>query len=197
MSDAAALRLDQLGCIRGGRVLFAGVSVVLGAGDALVVGGPNGVGKSSLLRLAAGLLRPAGGAVVRSGRVALADEHPALDTAAPLALALERWRAIDGGDGDAALAATGLVPLASVPVRMLSTGQRRRATLARVIASRAAIWLLDEPGNGLDAAATAQLEQVIARHRAAGGIVVVTSHQPLALATAARIDLTHYRPVAA
>ncbi|MDB5713142.1 MAG: ccmA [Sphingomonadales bacterium] len=189
-SQETGLIFDRVACRRGGRVLFSDVSFALAPGNALVVSGPNGVGKSSLLRLAAGLLDPIEGAVRCGGAVALADEHPALDLTLPLERALRFWADLDGGDVGAALATVGLAHLAEVPVRMLSTGQRRRATLARVLASGAAIWLLDEPGNGLDAASIAMLEGVIARHRAACGIVVVASHQELAVPGAMELALT-------
>jgi heme exporter protein A len=169
----------QLACQRGGRMLFEAVSFDLGPGDALLVTGPNGVGKSSLLRILAGLLAPAEGSVTTEGGVALADEHPALDTTKPLIDALGFWAGIDGGDQMTGLGAVGMSHLALVPVRMLSTGQRRRATLARTVASGAKIWLLDEPGNGLDTAAITMLEGLIAAHRAQGGIAIVASHQPL------------------
>jgi heme exporter protein A len=176
-SPQAKLVFDGVACRRGGRMLFADVSFSLASGDALIVSGPNGVGKSSLLRLAAGLLSAVGGQVERIGSVALADEHPALDLNLPLERALGFWAGVDGGDASRALQAVGMGHLGEVPVRMLSTGQRRRATLARTIASDAHIWLLDEPGNGLDAASLVMLEAVIATHRAGGGIVVVASHQ--------------------
>ena len=176
------LSFSDVACARGGRTLFAGIGFELGAGDALVVSGPNGVGKSSLLRLAAGLLAPSEGSVVCDGRVALADEKPALDTALPLDRALGFWAAIDGGSAGEALAAVGMEGLAQVPVRMLSTGQRRRATLARTLASGAEIWLLDEPANGLDAVGVTMLEGLIAAHRMRGGMVVVATHQPLTIA---------------
>jgi heme exporter protein A len=175
------LAFTDVTCARGGRVLFSGVSFALGAGDVLAVGGPNGVGKSSLLRVAAGLLRAEAGVVTRVGDVALADEAPALDPALPLAQALQFWGYIDGGSPCDALASVDMAHLAAVPVRMLSTGQRRRATLARTLASGADIWLLDEPSNGLDTAGVTILEGLIAAHRLRGGITVVATHQALAL----------------
>jgi heme exporter protein A len=167
--------------MRGGRTLFEGVSFDLSAGGALRLTGANGAGKSSLLRIAAGLLAPAKGALTAEGAVALADEHLALDIELPLGQALGFWARMDGGDLAPAMDETGLGALAEVPVRMLSTGQRKRAVLARVRASRAAIWLLDEPTNGLDDKGVMMLETLVAKHRAAGGIAVVATHQPLSL----------------
>ena len=175
------LAFEAVTCVRARRFLFGDVSFALDAGDALVVTGPNGAGKSSLLRLAAGLLKADQGTVTRNGQIALADEHPALDPALPLYDALEFWAMIDGASVMSALGSVGLDHLARVPVRMLSTGQRRRATLARTIAARAEIWLLDEPANGLDIESVAMLEGLIAVHRMQGGAVIIASHQPIAV----------------
>lgn len=187
--NVARLAMRDVACLRGGRLLFEGFDLILEAGQAALVTGQNGAGKSSLLRLAAGLLRPAAGQVLRDGRVALADENTALDAQATLGRALGFWARIDGGDAMAGMAAMGLAALAPVPVRMLSTGQRKRATLARVIASLAPIWLLDEPGNGLDAESLGRLEAALAEHRASGGIVLAASHQALALPDALTVRL--------
>lgn len=170
------LALDDVACVRGGRLLFEGLSLTLGPGATALARGPNGAGKSSLLRLAAGLLPPAAGAVERA-EAALADEHLALDERQRLGDALAFW-VPDSAPG---IMAMGLEPLIEVPVRMLSTGQRRRAALARVIASGAGLWLLDEPANGLDADGQKRLEAAMAAHRAAGGAVLAASHQPLVL----------------
>ena len=185
------LTFDNVACFRGGRMLFGGVSFALAAGEAVIVTGPNGTGKSSLLRVAAGLLEAAGGRVEREGAVALSDENAALDREMPLAQALRFWARLDGrADAVAgALDAMGMSQLAPVPVRMLSTGQRKRATLARVIASNAPIWLLDEPANGLDAEAVGRLEQACATHQASGGIVLAASHQALALSHVRTVPL--------
>jgi len=178
------LVLESLACVRGGRLLFEGLDLTLGPGEAALAQGPNGVGKSSLLRVAAGLLRPAAGNVARA-EAALADEQLALDERQQLGDALAFW--VD--DAPAGLAAMGLEALARVPVRMLSTGQRKRAALARVVASKAPLWLLDEPANGLDADGLARLEAAMAAHRAAGGAILAASHQQIALADAKLVTL--------
>jgi heme exporter protein A len=174
---SALLRLTSVACVRGGRLLFEGLDLELGPGEALHLTGPNGSGKSSLIRLAAGLLRPTAGVVAPGGRAALADEHLALDSEQPLGRALAFWNARSASN--AAMDRMGLGHLAAVPVRLLSTGQARRARLARVIASTAPLWLLDEPLNGLDADGAGRLAQAIADHRVAGGAVLAASHQPL------------------
>lgn len=186
------LKLDAVACFRGGRMLFEDLSLSLRAGDAALVTGPNGVGKSSLLRIAAGLLAPVAGEVVREGRVAFAGEAAALDEDQPLFAALLFWARLDGTDDEAvafALAAMGLAQLVQVPVRLLSTGQRRRATIARVVAGGALIWLLDEPASGLDAVSIGSLSDAMARHRATGGIILAASHQPLGLNDAQTVAL--------
>lgn len=188
------LSLDGVTLARGGRVLVEALTLAVGAGEALVVTGPNGVGKSSLIRLAAGLLSPAAGTVRRGGRTALLGEAAALDAELSLAAALRFWAGLDGADGaavDGALDALGLTALAALPVRMLSTGQRRRAALARVAASGADLWLLDEPANGLDVASVAVLERLIAAHRAGGGAVVVATHLPIDVPLAQVLELPH------
>jgi heme exporter protein A len=177
------LALEGATCIRGGRLLFEGLSLALGPGEAALVTGPNGAGKSSLIRVAAGLLR-ASGTVARS-EAALADEHLALDERQRLGDALAFWTK----RSRAGMAAMGLAPLAEVPVRMLSAGQRRRAALARVVASGAPLWLLDEPANGLDADGLSRLDAAMAAHRAAGGAILAASHQPLALDGAVTVRL--------
>ena len=170
------LQLDAVACRRGGRLLFERLSLSLEAGEAALVTGPNGAGKSSLLRLAAGLLRPAAGKVDRA-ETALADEHPALDERQRLGDALAFW--VD--DPRPGIEAMGLSHLVEVPVRLLSAGQRKRAALARVIAGAAPLWLLDEPGNGLDADGLDRLRAAMAGHRANGGAILAASHQPLGL----------------
>ncbi|KRB81171.1 cytochrome C biogenesis protein CcmA [Sphingomonas sp. Root710] len=190
--SAARLAFDRVACLRGDRLLFEAMRFALGAGDAALLTGPNGAGKSSLMRIAAGLLRPSAGTVDRAGGIAFTGEAAALDGRLPLGRALLYWARLDGvgkAEVDAALDTMGIANLAQVPAHMLSTGQRKRAALARVIAGRAALWLLDEPGNGLDTASLDRLAAAMAAHRARGGIVMVATHQPLALPGAVTIAL--------
>lgn len=196
MSEAL-LSFDGLACRRGDRLLWHGASAVLCRGDALYVGGANGVGKSSLLRVLAGLLPPATGRVDRPARAALIDETLALDRALSLADALLFWARLDGGTRASVLTALdrlGVAHLAPVPVRILSTGQKKRAGLARVLAADAPLWLLDEPANGLDGDGVVLLEGLMAAHRAAGGAIVLASHQPLQLGDATMLDLAELAP---
>lgn len=174
---------------RGGRLLFEGIDLTVGPGEAAIVTGPNGIGKSSLLRIAAGLLRPSGGEVARNSPVALADERHALDERLTLLAALRFWAKLDGSDPEAGMERMGLEALGKVPVRILSTGQRKRAALARVISSGARLWILDEPTNGLDADGQERLSSAMAEHRAGGGGILVATHQPLGLGDAMHLAL--------
>jgi heme exporter protein A len=185
------LSADRLACRRGERLLFAELSFALGPGQALQVAGANGTGKSSLIRIAAGLLAPFAGRIDGCGAVGLVDERPALDPHLPLGQALALWQRIDGA-ADNAAARLGLSTLMDVPVRYLSTGQKKRAALARLIGQRAAMWLLDEPLNGLDAHGIALVEELTAEHCREGGICLIASHQPFALAGMARIELRDF-----
>ena len=189
MSADHRLRAHDLACQRGGRWLFDGVEFDLAGGDALLLVGPNGVGKSSLLRLIAGFIRPA------VGTLAWADAKPAADLgegrqqlaylghANPLkdVLSVEqnvRFLAHIAGSAaiDAALGRFDLSDLADTPARYLSSGQRRRTSLAALVATERPLWLLDEPGVGLDRRNRAHLETAIEAHRSAGGIAVIASH---------------------
>jgi heme exporter protein A len=185
------LALEGVACLRGGRLLFERLDLRLGPGDAALLTGPNGAGKSSLIRLTAGLLRAAAGRV-EAAPLALADDRLALDERVTLSEALGFWARLDGPGGagaQAGILAMGLEPLAGAPVSILSTGQRRRAVLARVIASGAPLWLLDEPANGLDSEGEARLAAAMAAHRQRGGAVLAASHQPLGLGDAIQLRL--------
>lgn len=181
------LIVEDLDCVRGGRRVLSGLSFMVPRGGALFVSGPNGAGKSSLLRLLAGLLEPAAGGVHNPFRTAYLGHDNALKNDRTLAAELAFWARLDGVPrvrAAEALARFGLEPLAELPVRILSSGQRRRAGLARLWASGAELWLLDEPSVGLDTAALMQLSQAMQTHRAAGGLVVAASHVPLGLEAA-------------
>lgn len=206
----------DLACFRGERAIFAGLSFELAAGDALLLVGANGAGKSTLLRLLAGLLAPAEGQLLWDGVDALADRaahagrlrylshqdalKPALTARENLAFFARLWGSkagggkvegskVGGADTDAALAALDLAPLAELPARVLSSGQKRRLALARLALAPAALWLLDEPTVGLDAASVARLGSLLARHRAAGGMVLAATHLPLPLPGARELRL--------
>lgn len=177
---APSLHLENVAVIRGNRLVLSGLNLRVAAGELMWVRGANGCGKSTLLRVIAGLLNSTSGEVRADGRLALADENLALDPNLTVSDALRFWAHMDGAtpsERDAALTAMDLVSLSDVPVRYLSTGQRKRASIARVLASRCAIWLLDEPYNGLDSASCAHLDKAILSHIGAGGIVMLAAHQ--------------------
>ena len=179
-------------CIRGERRVFAGLNFTLPAAGALLLTGANGSGKSSLLRLMTGLLRPAQGTIRWADQAISADPeaHRArlhylghlngvkrvLTTAENIGF----WAGLAGGQGspETALEGFALGPLAEVPGRLLSAGQERRVALARLLASPAELWLLDEPTVGLDRDSLVCLAAAVAGHRARGGRVVVATHTP-------------------
>lgn len=189
--QGASIAVTDLACRRGDRILFSGLSLSVHAGEALQVTGSNGVGKSSLLRIIAGLAPAFAGAVEASGSIGLVDERPALDPTLPLGRALGFWQRMDGG-ADNELARLGLPDLLDVPVRYLSTGQKKRAALARLIGQKAQVWLLDEPLNGLDVHAVELTETLVAEHCSAGGIALIASHQPFRLDHMRRLALAEF-----
>ena len=189
----ARLTATDLACRRGERLLFRGLSLDLSAGDVLHVTGENGTGKTSLLRILAGLLSPSSGEVSHEGAIGMLDERPALDPDQPLGEALRFWQQVDGSaDPAETIAAMELVPLLEVPVRYLSTGQRKRAAMARLLCQQAPIWLLDEPLSGLDDRSQARIAETVSAHAAAGGIVVLASHQPIAVERLSVFALAEY-----
>jgi heme exporter protein A len=174
-----SIRLNDAAIERGGRLVLRGFSMEADGGEIVWIRGANGAGKSTLLRAIAGLLSLSVGSLQVAGTMALTDEGIGLDDQATLENALRFWTKLDGASNavlEKALDALDLVPLAELPVRMLSAGQKRRGSLARMIASGAQIWLLDEPYNGLDHASVARLDTAIQRHTANGGIALVASH---------------------
>ena len=175
-----SLIADNLACRRGERLLFRQISFRLEAGAACHVTGANGAGKTTLIRALAGLTTPYAGTVTREGALALLDERTGLDPDLPLARALAFWFGLDGAhEPDGIMAALRLTELAEVPTRYLSTGQKKRAALARMVSQRAPVWLLDEPLSGLDTASQAMVSALVREHRADGGIALIASHQPL------------------
>ena len=187
------LRGIELACVRGGRQVFANVSFSLDAGQALVVTGPNGAGKTTLLRALAGLLGFAAGRLAFRGGEADAvlpeqahylGYQDALKPALSVAENLAFWAAYLGPgakDERAALAAVGLAELAETPAAYLSAGQRRRLSLARLVAVSRPVWLLDEPTAALDAPAQQILANLMRTHLAAGGLIVAATHGVLPL----------------
>lgn len=199
---------EDLACLRGDRLVFVALSLALDRGGALLLEGPNGSGKSSLLKLLAGLL-PAFSGTIRLDGADLAREPEALrETIAYLGHAdavkpalsvrenLEFWAALSPrpGDPDAALAAVDLDDIAGRPGRFLSSGQRRRLALARLLAAPAPLWLADEPTVGLDRASVVRFEAMLVAHRAAGGAVILSSHLPIALPGAQTLNLDDFAP---
>ena len=198
----------DLACRRGERLIFAGLSFAVPAGGALVLTGPNGSGKSSLLRLMAGLTRAEAGSLGWDGapiaddpaahraRLHFIGHHEAVKPVLTVAEALGFWAGMRGGTSaiGPALARFRLAALAEWPCRLLSAGQRRRLALARLIASPAPLWLLDEPATGLDAEAVADLAAAIATQRRDGGRVVLSTHTPVPLDGAASLSLADFAP---
>jgi heme exporter protein A len=188
------LRLSAtgLGCVRGFRNVFNDLNLQLSSGDALALTGPNGAGKSSLLRLLAGLLRPSAGRVAFEGdtdegavaeRAHYLGHLDAFKTALTVGENIEFWIHYLGGEHDAApaLAAVGLESLEHLPAAYLSAGQRRRLSLARLIAVSRPLWLLDEPASALDSAGQEMLAGLMRTHLARGGMIVAATHGPLGI----------------
>jgi heme exporter protein A len=192
MASRLFLSASELALVRGGRLLFEGLSLRLEPGGALIVTGRNGAGKSSLLRLIAGLLAPDAGRLDNPFSTALLASEQALKADRTVAGELGFWAGLDGAGPlavQAAAEAMAVSQLLDFRCGQLSSGQRQRVAIARTIASGASLWLLDEPTGALDTASEARLITAIEAHRAAGGLVVAATHQPLALAGAANLAI--------
>lgn len=191
----------DLACRRGGREVFAGLGFAVASGEALSITGRNGSGKSSLLRLIAGLIRPAGGRIVWEGgdpEQTLGEQAHYLghqDALKPSLTVLENlqfWSRFLGDERaapEAALAAVGLDGLEQLPAAYLSAGQKRRLSLARLVTVKRPIWLLDEPTSALDTSAQERLAQLMREHLAQDGLILAATHGPIGLATARELRL--------
>jgi heme exporter protein A len=198
------LLASDLACARGGRQVFRGLSFTVNGGEALLVTGPNAAGKSSLLRLVAGLLRLQHGRLELEGSDAertigeqahYLGHQDALKPALSVAENLGFWTRFLGGQGKApaALAAVGLGALAHLPASYLSAGQRRRLSLARLLTIERPIWLLDEPTATLDAPGHGLLAALMRAHLAGGGLILAATHGSIGLDRAPELRLSGLR----
>lgn len=214
MTDSATetaiplLELYNLGCERDERLLFSGLDLHLFPGDVVQIGGPNGAGKTTLLRALAGIstdyqgqIRYAGQALPEAtwefaGDSLYLGHLPGIKKALTPAENLDWYKAQSGAAvsiGDA-LTAVGLYGYEDTPCYQLSAGQLRRVALARLHLSKARIWILDEPFTAIDKSGVSQLEALIDRQCANGGLVILTSHQDLSLPQLRIVNLHDYRP---
>jgi heme exporter protein A len=201
-SAPQGLTVEKIHVWRGDRHVLRGVSLDLAPGELLQVAGPNGTGKTTLLRVACGLLRPEQGRVAWCGRP-IAAMRPQFQSALAYAAhepalkgdltALENLRYLVGlkrpvrtAELEAALERTGVAACAQLPVRVLSAGQRRRVALARVLAMRSPLWMLDEPFTNLDAAGSALVTDLLREHVSAAGMALVVAHHEIALSARLR-----------
>jgi heme exporter protein A len=193
LNTSLRIFVSDLACSRGERRLFQGLGFMLDSGEAMVVTGPNGVGKTTLLRALAGFVRPDKGSIKLEGTtedIPMAEashfvgHRDGLKGALTVRENLELAPALLGSRGIAAgeaAARLNLMPLLDLPVAVLSAGQRRRAALARLLVAERPIWLLDEPTAALDAASSVLVETMLRDHASSGGIVIATTHLPLHL----------------
>src|SRR5690349_4041804 len=194
------LKADELACNRGGRQVFHDLSFSLAAGEAMVVTGRNGAGKSSLLRMIAGLVRIAAGHLLLEGGATdttIAEQahylghQDAMKPSLSVGENLRFWTEFLGArrDIESALNAVELAPLTDLPAAYLSAGQRRRLSIARLIAVPRAIWLLDEPTSALDAPSQKRLADLMRTHLTGGGMIIAAAHGPIGLERARKLKL--------
>ena len=202
----AALEARAISCVRGERELFSGLHLQVFAGQCLHIRGENGVGKTSLLRLLTGLASPDSGEVLWNGhpikkeaseyhsKLLFLGHRDALKEDLSAIQNLRMYTAIDGialseRDAFSALWRFGLKGREDLPVNYLSAGQKKRVLMARMVTRRAQVWILDEPFNALDSHAAQELQGLIAEHLEGNGLVLLTSHQPLAIPGLRVLDL--------
>lgn len=195
------LTSENLSCVRGGRQVFTGLNFSLSGGEALVVTGRNGAGKSSLLRMIAGLIR------ISDGRLTLSSSEDdasigeqshylghldALKPSLSVSENLQFWGEFLGVSRPSiqpALESVDLAPLAGLPAAYLSAGQRRRLSIARLVVVQRPIWLLDEPTSALDVPSQKRLADLMRAHLAGGGMIVAAAHGPIGLERARELKL--------
>jgi len=191
----ASLTAEKLACVRGDKKLFDGLNFRVTAGQALAVEGANGAGKTSLLRMIAGFLAPAAGRILVKAAAGESDDaeergksvgwlghQDGLKPQLSVREQLDFFASLYGNKADSAvLEQVGLARQADLPCRYLSAGQKRRLGLARLLASKRPLWLLDEPFAALDASGQQLIAHLMARHCGEGGIIVAATHEPLGL----------------
>jgi heme exporter protein A len=195
------LNAEELACNRGGREVFRGLSFALSSGEAMVISGRNGAGKSSLLRMIAGLVRCAAGQLTLDGGerdTPLAEQchylghQDAMKPSLTVSENLQFWTEFFGARThtiESALQAVGLAALTDLPAAYLSAGQRRRLSIARLVSVQRPIWLLDEPTSALDSPSQKRLAELMQGHLAGGGMIVAAAHGPIGLERARELKL--------
>jgi heme exporter protein A len=194
-TGSTLLTVTDLGVARGGIAVLSGVNLSVAPGQALLLRGPNGIGKTSLLRTIAGLQRPVAGRIeADADAIAYASHADGLKPALTVAENLNFWAAVFGVRGiQAALAAMDLGVLAGRPAQNLSAGQKRRVGLARLILTGRRVWLMDEPTVSLDAGSESLLDAAMTAHLGAGGAALIATHAEVRLPGAGVLDLTPFR----